>query len=63
MKHAYIQLKGGYNTAIPCEFMTSENGILHLWGEKGMVGLFILDKVEMCVITEKNKEEKNNGSI
>lgn len=53
MKFAYIQLKTGYNTALPCEFMTEENGILHLWGEKGMVGLFLLDQVEMCVITEK----------
>lgn len=54
MKVAYIELKSGYNTAIPCEFMTEENGHLNLWGEKGMVGIFLLDKVEMCVITEKN---------
>lgn len=58
MKNAFIQLKSGYNTALPCEFMTEENGYLHLWSEKGQVGLFLLDQVEMCVITGKNKEEK-----
>lgn len=63
MKIAYIELKNGYSTVIPCEFMTEENGFLYLWGEKGRVGLFLLDQVEMCVITEKNKEDKNNGSI
>ena len=63
MKLAYIQLKNGYSTLLPCEFMTEENGYLHLWSEKGRVGLFLLDQVEMCVITEKNKEDKNNGSI
>lgn len=65
MKFAYIQLKTGYNTAIPCEFMTEENGHLNLWGEKGMVGLFMLDQVEMCVITEKffYKGDKINGII
>ena len=63
MKVAYILLKNGYSTLIPCEFMTEDNGYLNLWGDKGRVGLFILDQVEMCVITEKNKEEKNNGII
>lgn len=65
MKIAYIELKNGYITLLPCEFMTEdeENGFLELWGDKGRVGLFPLDKVEMCVITEKHKEEKNNGSI
>lgn len=53
MKSAFIQLKNGYNTAIPCEFMTEENGFLHLWGEKGQVGIFLIDQVEMCVITER----------
>ena len=62
MKVAYIQLKDGYTTLVPCEFMSEEDGHLNLWGEKGRVGLFPLDKVEMCVITERNKEE-NNGSI
>lgn len=63
MKVAYIQLKNGYSTVLPCEFISEENGILYLWGEKGRVGLFLIDQVEMCVITEKNKEEKENGSI
>ena len=63
MKIAYIQLKNGYSTLIPCEFMTEEDGYLHLWGEKGRVGLFLLNQVEMCVITEKHMEDKNNGSI
>ena len=63
MKAAYIQLKTGYNTVIPCEFMTEEEGFLRLWGEKGMVGLFILDKVEMCVITEKQQGGKKYGSV
>ncbi len=57
MKLAYIQLKNGYSTLIPCEFMTEDNGYLHLWGEKGRVGLFLVDQVEMCVITEKHKED------
>lgn len=57
MKIAYIELKNGYSTIVPCDFMTDENGFLYLWGEKGRVGLFLLDQVEMCVITEKNKEE------
>lgn len=57
MKIAYIELKNGYSTVIPCEFMTDENGFLYLWGEKGRVGLFLLDQVEKCVITEKNKED------
>ena len=65
MKYAYITLKNGYSTLIPCDFMTEdeEHGFLELWSEKGRVGLFPLNQVEMCVITEKNKEEKENGSI
>ena len=58
MKNAFIQLKTGYNTVLPCEFMTEENGFLHLWGEKGRTGLFLLNQVEMCVITERKDEEK-----
>ena len=54
MKSAYIKLKDGYNTVLPnIEFMTEENGLLHLWCDKGRVGLFLLDQVEMCVITGK----------
>jgi hypothetical protein len=53
MKNAFIQLKNGYNTAFPCEFMTEEDGLLRLWSEKGIVGIFLLSQVEMCVITEK----------
>ena len=65
MKIAYILLKNGYSTLLPCDFMTEdeERGYLELWGEKGRVGLFLLDQVEMCVITEKHMEDKNNGSI
>ena len=58
MKNAYVQLKGGYNTATQCDFMTEEDGFLRLWGEKGMVGIFILDQVEFCVITEKHGGKK-----
>ena len=62
MKSAFIQLKNGYNTAIPnVEFLTNEGGRLELWGKQGRVGIFLTDKVEMCVITEKwpQKEESN----
>lgn len=63
MKSAFIQLKSGYNTVLPnIEFITDENGRLSLWGKEGRKGIFILDQVEICVITERNKEE-NNGSI
>lgn len=58
MKNAFIQLKNGYNTAIPCDFMTEENGFLRLWGEKGQVGIFLLSQIEMCLITEKRTESK-----
>lgn len=60
MKTAFIQLKNGYNTAIPCDFMCedNENGFLELWSEKGRNGLFLLNQVEMCVITEKRTEPK-----
>ena len=54
MKVAYIQLKNGYTTLVPCEFMSEENERLCLWGEKGRVGIFPLNQVEMCVITERN---------
>lgn len=57
MKTAYIQLKNGYTTLLPCEFMTEENGYLNLWSDKGRTGIFILNQVEMCVITEKRSEE------
>lgn len=56
MKSAFIQLKNGYNTAVPCEFMTEEDGFLRLWGDKGQRGLFVLSQVEMCVITEKRTD-------
>lgn len=56
MKSAFIQLKTGYNTVIPCEFMTDENGFLRLWDDKGQRGLFLLSQVEMCVITEKRPD-------
>ena len=63
MKSAFIQLKNGYNTVLPnIDFISDENGHLSLWGKEGRKGIFILDQVEICVITEKNKEE-NNGSI
>jgi hypothetical protein len=58
MKSAFIQLKNGYNTVLPnVEFITDENGLLQLWTEKGRVGLFLLDQVEMCVITGKFTQE------
>lgn len=58
MKSAFIQLKNGYSTVLPhIEFMTEENGLLQLWTEKGRVGLFLLDQVEMCVITGKFPQE------
>lgn len=58
MKNAFIQLKNGYNTAVPCEFMTEENGFLRLYGEQGQVGIFLLSIIEMCIITEKRIESK-----
>jgi hypothetical protein len=58
MKNAFIELKNGYNTALPCEFMTEENGFLRLYDDKGQVGIFLLSQVEMCVITERRVEEK-----
>lgn len=61
MKSAFIQLKSGYNTVLPnIEFITDENGRLSLWGKEGRKGIFILDQVEICVITEKKEEEKSN---
>lgn len=59
MKKAYIVLKNGYSTLLPCEFFTEdlENGFLELWSEKGRVGLLPLNQVEICVITEKKEEE------
>ena len=54
MKSAFIQLKNGYSTVLPdVEFMTEEDGFLHLWGEKGQKGIFLLDQIEICAITEK----------
>ena len=35
------------------EFLTNENDYLELWGEKGRVGIFQSNQVDMCVITEK----------
>jgi hypothetical protein len=65
MKSAFIQLKNGYNTVLPhVEFMTNESDYLELWGEKGRIGIFISDQVEMCVITEKwPQKEENNGKV
>lgn len=59
MKVAYIALKNGYSTLLPCEFMTEDEtrGFLELWGEKGRIGLFLIDQVEICCITEKNNKE------
>ena len=57
MNVAYVQLKNGYSTLLPCDFMTEENGIVSLWGTRGKVGMFQADQVEMCVITEKRSEE------
>lgn len=64
MKKAYVVLKNGYSTLLPCSFMSEDKelGFLELWGERGRVGLLPLSQVEICVITEK-KEEENNGSI
>ncbi len=54
MKAAFIQLKNGYNTVLPnVEFMTEDDDYLRLWSEKGEKGIFLLNQVEMCVITEK----------
>lgn len=62
MKIAYVTLKNGYSTLLPCDFMTEdeERGLLELWGEKGRVGLFPLNLIEMCVITEKRQQEDGN---
>ena len=61
MTVAYVVLKNGYSTRLPCEFMSEdeEKGFLELWSAKGRVGLFPINQVEMCVITEK-KEDGNN---
>lgn len=63
MKYAYITLKNGYATLLPCEFMSEdkEHGFLELWSEKGRVGLFPISQVEMCLITEKRSEEDVHG--
>ena len=60
MKSAYIHLKNGYETVIPnIDFLTNDNGYLELWSAQGRKGIFLTDKVEMCVITEKWGD--NNG--
>lgn len=60
MKSAFIQLKNGYNTVLPhIEFLTNENDYLELWGEKGRVGIFQSNQVDMCVITEKWDKGEN----
>lgn len=63
MKSAFIRLKNGYNTVLPnVEFLTNENGHLELWAKHGRVGIFLTDKVEMCVVTEKwPQKEENDG--
>jgi hypothetical protein len=59
MKSAFIQLKNGYNTVLSgAEFLTEEEGRIHLWGEKGQIGLFLVDQVEMCVITGGDDDGK-----
>lgn len=57
MKYAFIQLKNGYNTRIPCEFfsVTDDKKWLEIWGKVSRVGLFPLDEIEIACITEKNK--------
>ena len=59
MKKAYVVLKNGYSTLLPCEFMSKDdaNGFLELWSEKGRVALLPLHQVEICVITEKGEKE------
>lgn len=65
MKSAFIELKNGYHTVLPnIDFMTNDNGYLELWGEKGRVGIFVSNQVEMCVITEKwEKGGESNGKV
>ena len=65
MKSAFIQLKNGYNTVLPnVEFITTEDSWLELWGEKGRVGIFQSNQVDMCVITEKWPQgEDKNGKV
>lgn len=63
MKSAFIQLKNGYSTVLPrVEFLTEGSGYIHLWGEKGRVGLFLANNVEMCVITEKWPQGEENNA-
>jgi hypothetical protein len=60
MKTAYVKLKNGYSTIFPSEFMTEdeERGCLVFFGEKGRVAMFLLDQVDMCVITDRRSEEE-----
>lgn len=60
MKTAYVKLKNGYSTIFPSEFMTEdeERGYLVFFGEKGRVAMFLLDQVDMCVITDRRSEEE-----
>lgn len=60
-KYAFVQLKNGYTTRIPCEFfLTDEDkNRVTLWGEIGQVGLFQLDQVDQICLTEQ-KENKND---
>ena len=61
IKYAYVQLKNGHTSRIPCEFCTEDEKTNHieLWGEGGRVAIFSKDTIDCLTITEK-KENKND---
>ena len=59
-KYAFVQLKNGHTSRIPCEFCTEDEKTNHieLWGEVGRVAIFSKDTIDYFTITEK--KENNN---
>ncbi len=59
MKKAYIALKDGVTTLLDCDFISldEEKGLLTVWTEKSLSGMFKTDEVKYAYATEQRKKE------
>ncbi len=59
MKKAYISLKDGITCLLDCDLMVrdEEKGVLNIWGERSLVGTFLLEEVKFAYTTEQRKKE------